>query len=135
MFRQELWYAVEKYPTRSSNSTENNIFSKGLTYEITVVQKIQFSRLELRTRLPFLKYILFGIWDWGLANSFWDHVIQISIRQMNFHYIFSQLWKVNSFVKTFTPKNQMLVSEELLCISNMDFYIWYRLGTSLQCII
>ncbi len=24
------------------------------------------------------------IWDLGLADSFWDHVIQISIRQMNF---------------------------------------------------
>jgi hypothetical protein len=31
------------------------------------------------------------LWDCGLACSFWDNVIQISIRQTNFQYIFSQL--------------------------------------------
>jgi hypothetical protein len=38
----------------------------------------------------FLKYI-FGIRDWGLANSFCHHVIQNSIRQMNFQNIFPTL--------------------------------------------
>ncbi len=42
---------------------------------------------------------IFGIWDWGLPNSFWEHVIQISIRLMNFQYIFSQLWKVKIFCR------------------------------------
>ncbi len=40
------------------------------------------------------------IWELGfedLANSFWDHVIQISIKPMNFHNIFSQLRKVKIF--------------------------------------
>ncbi len=35
---------------------------------------------------PWICYFLFqniyGIWDWGLANSFWDLVIQISIIEM-----------------------------------------------------
>ncbi len=38
--------------------------------------------------------INFGIWVWGLADSFWDHIIQISKRVMNFHDIYSQPWKV-----------------------------------------
>ncbi len=58
-------------------------------YEISAVQAIHISRLELqRWSLKFVisfskvQYI-FGIWERGLANSFWDHVIQFSIRQMN----------------------------------------------------
>jgi hypothetical protein len=32
------------------------------------------------------------IWDLSLANSFWDYVIQISIRHMNFlEYIFPSM--------------------------------------------
>jgi hypothetical protein len=57
------------------------------------------------------------------ANSFWDHVIQISIRQMNFQYIFSQLWKWKPFVKTFTFYIQILILEKHLWMPNMDFYI------------
>ncbi len=52
----------------------------------------------LNCLFSFLKYI-FGIWEWGLANSFWDHGTQISIRQMNCQYIFSQLWKVRIFCR------------------------------------
>ncbi len=39
------------------------------------------------------------MWDlnWGVANSFWDHVIQISSRQMYFQGIYSNLWKVKVF--------------------------------------
>ncbi len=43
------------------------------------------------------EYCIFRILDWGLSGSFWDHVTEISIRQMNFQYIFSHLWKVKIF--------------------------------------
>jgi hypothetical protein len=33
----------------------------------------------------------------GMANSFWNHVIQISSRQMYFQDIYSNLWKVQIF--------------------------------------
>ncbi len=39
-----------------------------------------------------------GIWKWGMASSFWNHVIQISFIQVHFQDIYSQLW----IVKTFT---------------------------------
>jgi hypothetical protein len=52
----------------------------------------------------FLKYIFgFRILDLGLANSFWDHVIQISIRLVNFQFVFLNYEKLKSFVETFTP--------------------------------
>jgi hypothetical protein len=35
-----------------------------------------------------------GIWNWGVASSFWNHVIQISIRHVHFKDIYSQLWIV-----------------------------------------
>jgi hypothetical protein len=38
-----------------------------------------------------------GIWNWGMASSFWNHVIQISIRQVHFQDIYSQLWIVKTF--------------------------------------
>jgi hypothetical protein len=37
-------------------------------------------------------YFICGIWKWGMASSFWNHVIQISIRQVHFQDIYSQLW-------------------------------------------
>ena len=37
------------------------------------------------------------IWKWGMASSFWNHVIQISIRQVHFQGIHSQLWIVKIF--------------------------------------
>ncbi len=66
---------------------------------------------------------IFGIWDWGLANSLWDHVIQISIRQISskIYMYLPNHQKLKSFVKTFTPYNQMLIFEEQLCMSNIDF--------------
>ncbi len=81
----------------SCQHREHNI-SK-LNYELSVVEEIPISMLELhRCSLDFSflsnVYTVFGICDWGLANSFWDHVIQISIRQINFHHIFFQQWKV-----------------------------------------
>jgi hypothetical protein len=48
------------------------------------------------TNISFLKFI-YGILNWGVANSFWNHVIQISSRQMYFQDIYSYLWKVKEF--------------------------------------
>ncbi len=39
------------------------------------------------------------IWKWGMASSFWNHVIQISVRQAYFHDIYSQLWIVKIFTE------------------------------------
>jgi hypothetical protein len=50
-------------------------------------------------------------------------LIQISIRQINFQYKFSQLLKVQSFEETFTPYNQILIFEEQLFMPNINFYI------------
>jgi hypothetical protein len=47
-----------------------------------------------------LKFIC-EILNLGMANSFWNHVIQISIRQMYLQDIYSNLWKY--LVDTFTP--------------------------------
>jgi hypothetical protein len=62
-------------------------------YGIAVVERFIFPEKNykdgpLECVVSFSKVYL---WDWGLANYFWDHVIQISIRQTNFQYIFYQL--------------------------------------------
>ncbi len=44
----------------------------------------------------FLNFIC-GIWSWGMASSFWNHVVQISNRQVHFQDIYSQLWIVKIF--------------------------------------
>ncbi len=49
------------------------------------------------TNISFLKFIC-GILNGGVANSFWNHVIQISSRQMYFQDIYSNLWKGQVFV-------------------------------------
>ncbi len=49
------------------------------------------------TNISFLKFIC-GILNRGVANSFWNHVNQISSRQMYFQYIYSNLWKVKVFI-------------------------------------
>jgi hypothetical protein len=65
-------------------------------YEIIVVQEIHISRLELQSLSLEIVISFSKEYIWNLANSFCNqnHVIQISIRQMNFQYIFSQLRKV-----------------------------------------
>ncbi len=50
-----------------------------------------------RTNISFLKFI-FGILKRGVANSFWNHVIQISSRQMYFQNTYSNLWIVKAKV-------------------------------------
>ena len=55
------------------------------------------------TYISFLKFIC-GILNWGMANSFWNHVNQISSRQMYFQDIYSNLWKRKvCIVEIFTP--------------------------------
>ncbi len=96
----QLWYSGCSHSAVSIYRKQN--ISK-LNYEISVVQEIHISRLELQIYgllnllFLFLKYI-FGIWDWSVANSSRDHVIQISIR----HIHFSNYEKLNFFVETFT---------------------------------
>jgi hypothetical protein len=41
--------------------------------------------------------LICGIWSWGMASSFWNYVIQISIRQVHYQDIYSQLWIVKIF--------------------------------------
>ncbi len=48
------------------------------------------------TNISFLKFIC-GILYRGVANSFWNHVIQISSIHMYFKDIYSNLWKVKIF--------------------------------------
>ncbi len=86
-----------------SVSIGNNIFPQQ-DCVISVVQDIH-TYFQIRTTkmvswilISFSKvYCIFGIWHWGLANTFLSHVIQISIKQKHFHNIFSQLWKVKIF--------------------------------------
>jgi hypothetical protein len=59
-----------------------------------------------------------------LANSFWDHVIQISIRQMDFKYIFPKYEKLEFFVETFAPYNQILIFQEKAMYIQYVFYIF-----------
>jgi hypothetical protein len=40
-----------------------------------------------------------GIRKWVMASSFWNHVIQISIRLVHFQDIYSQLWIVKIFTE------------------------------------
>ncbi len=83
-------------------------------YVISELQEIYISRLELqRSPLAFVisfsevQYI-FGILDWGLASSFWNYEIQISLKKINFSIYFSN----NYFWGT------------VIC-PKMDFYIWF----------
>ena len=49
------------------------------------------------TNISFLKFIC-GILNQGVANFFWNHVIQISSRQMHFQDIYFNLWKVKVLI-------------------------------------
>ncbi len=48
------------------------------------------------TNISFLKFIC-GMLYRGVANSFWNHVMQISSIQIYFQDIYSNLWKVKLF--------------------------------------
>ncbi len=83
MFCLEIWYPVAQYKMQPF-SREQPI-SKG-NYEFAVVKEIHISRLELqRWSLEFvISLSKVYIWDCGSADFFWDHVIETSIRQVNF---------------------------------------------------
>ncbi len=48
------------------------------------------------TNIYFLNFIC-GILNRGMANSFWNHVTQISSKQMYFQDIYSNLWKLKVY--------------------------------------
>jgi hypothetical protein len=56
---------------------------------MTVLGSSEWNYLK-GTNISFLKFI-FGNLNRGVANSFWNHVIQISSRQMYFQDIYSNL--------------------------------------------
>ena len=131
MFCLGLWYSAEnKMQSFGCQQREQHVFK--WNYEITVVQEIHISRLELQILtlefvIHFLKNI-FGIWDRGLANSFSDHVIQISVRQMYFQFIFSKLQKVKvSCEKPLTPIIKYLFSR-----NRYVFPIWIFIFDNVQ---
>jgi hypothetical protein len=105
IFCLEFWYSVEKYCMSyymqpvSCQHWEQHISNQ--SYEISVVQEYRSTYFQLELHRWCLEFVIsffkVHIWDWGLAYSFWDHVIHISIRRMNFQYIFSRLWKVKNF--------------------------------------
>jgi hypothetical protein len=69
----------------------SNIFPTGIMK--TVGQEIHISRLELQ-RWPLEFVISFfkeHTWDLELRFGFWDLKSQISIRRVNFQFIFSKL--------------------------------------------
>ncbi len=101
-------YSIRCIHTFRCQHREQLIFK--WNYENTVVQEIHIS--------------IFVTWYWSIANFLRDYIIQISISQMNFPsgYVFSQLWKAEIFVETFTPFSQILIFKE------QDSYIWYWLG-------
>jgi hypothetical protein len=64
---------------------------------MTVLGSSEGTNIFLKwTNISFLKFIC-GILNRGVANSFWNHVIKISSRQMYFQDINSNLWKVKVF--------------------------------------
>ncbi len=59
--------------------------------------------------------------------------IQIYIRQINFQCIFFPTHdKLKSFVETFPPYNQILMFEEQLCMSYMDFQAQINSAATIQ---
>jgi hypothetical protein len=92
IFCLELWYSVEMYAlqycsrcSRSANgmhreqrTVQCEVFPHGIMI-LPYSTGVSFSRLELQRLLFSFQNYLFGIYDWGLVNPFWDHVIQILI--------------------------------------------------------
>ncbi len=60
--------------------------------------KTTVQRCPMHLLFPFLKFIC-GIRDLDLANSFWAHVIQISIRQIDRHDPNTAVWLGGEEVK------------------------------------
>jgi hypothetical protein len=73
---------------------------------------------------PFLKYIL-RIWEWGLANSFFGHIIQILLRVLIFRIYIPNCESKTIFENFYSLKSNSYIFKEQLCMSNMNFYICY----------
>jgi hypothetical protein len=52
-----------------------------------------------------------GDLNFQISKTFWNNIIQISIRQIHFQDIYSQLWKVKNFCGNITPFKQKLIFE------------------------
>ncbi len=75
------------------------------------------------TNISFLKFIC-GNLNRGVANSFWNHVIQISSRQMYFQYIYSNLWKVKVFSgNIYSLKSDTYFWETVLFVQDGFLYL------------
>ncbi len=125
----------------SCQHREQHIFK----IQIRIAQEIHISRLKLQrwssefVLFPFHKYI-FGICEWGLANFFkdQDHVIQISIRQLNFQYIFlfSQLWILKTFcgyIYSLQSNTYFRGINRYVCPIGIFIFYRYWPGPNLQC--
>jgi len=96
------------------------------------------------TNISFLKFIC-GILNRGVANSFWNHVIQISSIQMYFQDIYSNLWKVKLFSgniyslksNTYFWGTVMFVQDGFLYLivtrHKLTVYVAWRVGTITLC--
>ncbi len=75
------------------------------------------------TNISFLKFIC-GVLNRGVANSFWNHVIQISSRQMYFQDIFSNLWKVKVFIgNMYSLKSATYFWETVMFVQDGFWYL------------
>ncbi len=119
---REVHYKMQPF---SCQHREQNIYKQN--YEISVLQEVNISRLELQKEGPsdllFPYYSIYLGFDIevlsSLAHFFLNHVIQILIRRMNI----PSNEKLTSFAETFNAYNQIIIFEEQLYKSNMDFYI------------
>ncbi len=87
-------------------------------YEISVVQEIHISRLELQRWslkfvISFSKVLyIFGIWDWLMPfEVMWS---KSRLHRWFFSLCFPNYEKLKCFVETFTSYNQILIFEEQL---------------------
>ncbi len=93
-FQMELIFSSPSFENIKFHSWKLVILSVGEYYF-----QFRTTRRLVGLYFYFLNFIC-GIWNWGMANSFWNHVIQISIRQVYFQDIYSQLWIVKIFIET-----------------------------------
>ncbi len=71
----------------------------------------------------FFKFI-WGILNRGVANSFWNHLIEISSRQMYFQDIYSNLWKVKVFVgNIYSLKSNTYFSGTVMFVQDGFLYL------------
>ncbi len=86
----------KKWPARMTVLGSSESFRKLVILSLGAFSKLEPQEEFLEMHFSFLKFIC-GILNRGMANSFWNHVIQISIRLMYFKDIYSNLWKVKIF--------------------------------------